>query len=189
MLGGGGNAQTACINCRRVISRNNPRNGRTLPPKSQRPSRKSPSASINPELTINSTSAAPEFLEKYELSPAVRLWIASPIPDAGAVRAPISDCVQNHSARTIPVTMSRRSRPRRWREFSASVMERPSSPAGIRLFLERPLRHLQRQSACFAQIELSGAEIREILNAQELVLSWPPQRGQVTLSQFLEAFC
>src|SRR5207302_9943967 len=103
MLGGGGNAQTACINCRRVISRNNPRNGRTLPPKSQRPTRKSPNASIKPELTINSASAAPEFLEKYELSPAVRLWIASPIPDAGAILAPLSACVQDHIASTIPV--------------------------------------------------------------------------------------
>src|SRR5947207_3719989 len=102
MLGGGGNAQTACINWRKVISRNNPRNGRTLPPKSQRPSRKSPNASIKPELTISSASAAPEFLEKYELSPAVRLWSASPIPDAGAILAPIRDRVQHHRARASP---------------------------------------------------------------------------------------
>src|SRR5438046_8959245 len=98
MLGGGGNAQTACINCRRVISRNNPRNGRTLPPKSQRPSRKSPNASIKPELTINSTSAAPEFLEKYELSPAARLWSASTTHDAGAIVAPTRLGVQNRRA-------------------------------------------------------------------------------------------
>src|SRR5256885_1133937 len=188
MLGGGGNAQTACINCRRVISRNNPRNGRTLPPKSQRPSRKSPSASINPELTINSTSAAPEFLEKYELSPAVRLWSASPIPDAGAVRAPISDCVQNHSARTIPDTRSLRSRPRRCPKFAACVIESFSSSAGVPLVAKRAFDHLQRQSARFAQVELSGAEIGKRLDAQELVLPRPPQRGQVALSQFLEAF-
>src|SRR5229473_5018747 len=36
MLGGGGRAQMACINWRRAISRNNPRNGRMVPPKSQR---------------------------------------------------------------------------------------------------------------------------------------------------------
>src|SRR6266436_225295 len=174
MLDGGGNAQTACINWRRVISRNNPRNGRTLPPKSQRPSRKSPSASIKPELTISSASAAPECLEKYEFSPAVRLWSASPIPDAGAVLAPMSDCVQNHSARTIPVTNSRKSRPPRWPKFAACVIESFSSSAGVRLVAKRALHHLQRQSARFAQVELSGAEIGKRLDAQEMILSWPP---------------
>src|SRR5713226_6925832 len=188
MLGGGGSAQMACINWRRVISKDNPRNGRTLPPKSQRPSRKSPSASIKPELTIRSALAAPAFRAKYELSPAVRLWSASPIPDAGAVLAPISDCVQNQSARTIPVTRSRNSMPRRRPEFSACVIERSSSPAHVQLFVERALRHLHRQSARFAQIEFSGAEIRKSLDVQELVLSRPPQRGQVTIPQFLEAF-
>src|SRR5256714_15268970 len=135
MLGGGGNAQTACINCRRVISRNNPRNGRTLPPKSQRPSRKSPNASIKPELTINSTSAAPEFLEKYELSPAVRLWIASPLADAGAILAPISDCGQNHSARTIPVTNRPKSKLRRWVESSPCVIAHSLCPCKVLRFL------------------------------------------------------
>src|SRR5260370_4393600 len=188
MLGGGGNAQMACINWRRVISKNNPRNGRTLPPKSQRPSRKSPSASIKPELTIRSALAAPAFRAKYELSPAVRLWSASPIPDAGLVRAPISDCVQNQSARTIPVTRSRNSMPRRRPEFSACVIERSSSPAHVQLFVERALRHLHRQSARFAQIEFSGAEIRKSLDVQELGLWRPPQRGQVTIPQFLKAF-
>src|SRR5438046_10191653 len=97
MLGGGGNAQTACINWRKVISRNSPRNGRTLPPKSQRPSRKSRNASIKPELTISSASAAPEFLEKYELSPAVSSWSAPPIPGAGAILATVSDCGHDHN--------------------------------------------------------------------------------------------
>src|SRR5712692_1796547 len=174
MLGGGGSAQRACINWRRVMSRNNPRNGRTLPPKSQRPSRKSPSASIKPELTISSALAAPAFRAKYELSPAVRLWSASPMPDAGAVLAPISDCVQNQSVRTIPVTRSRKSRPRRWPEFSACVMERSSSPDHSQLFVECALRHLHSQSARFAQIDFSGAEIRKILDAQELILPRPP---------------
>ena len=174
MLGGGGNAQTACINWRRVISRNNPRNGRTLPPKNQRPSRKSPSASIKPELTISSASAAPEFLEKYELSPAVRLWNASPIPDAGAILAPISDCVQNHSARTIPVTNRRKSKLRRWLESSACVIARSLWPCKVLLFAHSALHHLQRQPARFPQIEFSGAEIREILHAYKLVLARPP---------------
>src|SRR6266404_2228746 len=174
MFGGGGNAQTACINWRRVISRNNPRNGRTLPPKSQRPSRKSPSASIKPELTISSASAAPEFLEKYELSPAVRLWSASPIPHRGAVLAPMSDCVQNHSARTIPVTNRRKSKLRRWLEFSACVIARSLWPNKVQLFVECALHHLQRQTARFAQIQFPGAEIREILYAHELVLARPP---------------
>src|SRR5882762_6906079 len=157
MLDGGGNSQSACINWRRVISRNNPRNGRTLPPKSQRPSKKSPSASIKPELTISSASAAPEFLEKYELSPAVRLWSASWIPQAGAVLAPMSDCVQNHSARTIPVTNRRKSNLRRPLEFSSCVIARSSSPGKVRLFVECALHHLQRQPARFAQIEFPGA--------------------------------
>src|SRR5713226_6743155 len=174
MLGGGGSAQMACINWRRVMSRNNPRNGRTLPPKSQRPSRKSPSASIKPELTISSALAAPAFRAKYELSPAVTLWSASPIPDAGAVRAPISDCVQNHSARTIPDTRSRRSKPRRWPKFAACVIESFSSSAGVPLVAKRAFDHLQRQSARFAQVELSGAEIGKRLDAQELVLPRPP---------------
>src|SRR6266852_4613029 len=174
MLDGGGRAQRACINWRRVMSRNNPRNGRTLPPKSQRPSRKSPSASIKPELTISNALAAPAFRAKYELSPVVRLWSASPIPDAGAVRAPISDCVQNQSPRTIPATRSRRIRRRRWPEFSACVIERFSSPAGAQLEAKRALHHLQRQSARFAQIEFPGAEIRKCLDAQELVPPWPP---------------
>src|SRR6266550_954131 len=174
MFGGGGNAQTACINWRRVISRNNPRNGRTLPPKSQRPSRKSPSPSIKPELTISSTSAALEFLEKYELSPAVRLCSASPIPDAGAVLAPMSDCVQNHSARTIPVTNKRESNLRRWLEFSACVIARSFSPRKVPLFVERALHHLQRQAARFAQIQFPGAEIRKIFHTHELVLPRPP---------------
>src|SRR6266478_3585300 len=174
MLGGAGSAQSACINCRRVISRNNPRKGRTLPPKSQRPSRKSPSASIKPELTISSASAAPECLEKYEFSPAVRLWSASPIPHRGAVLAPMSDCVQNHSARTIPVTNSRKSKLRRWLEFSACVIARSLWPRKVLLFAHSALHHLQRQPARFAQIEFPGAEIREILHAHELVLPGPP---------------
>src|SRR5882724_3124171 len=174
MLGGGGNAQTACINWRRVISRNKPRNGRTLPPKSQCPSRKSPSASIKPELTISSALAALSFRAKYELSPPVRLCSASPIPAAGAVRAPISDCVQNHSARTIPVTNSRSSRPCLWLVFSVSFIEGFSSSAHSQLFVERALRHLQRQSTRFAQIELSSPQIRKILDAHELVLPRPP---------------
>src|SRR5260370_35229499 len=161
MLGGGGNAQMACINWRRVISRNNPRNGRMLPPKSQRPSRKSPSASIKPELTISSALAAPAFRAKYELSPAVRLWSASRIPDTVAVLAPISDCVQNQSARTIPATRNRRSTPRRWLELSASVITCCASPARISLFVDRALHHLQRQSTRLAQIEFPGAEIRK----------------------------
>ena len=174
MLGGGGNAQTACINWRKVISRNNPRNGRTLPPKSQRPSRKSPKASIKPELTISSASAAPEFLEKYELSPAVRLWSASPIPDAGAILAPISDCVQNHSARTIPVTSRRKSKLRRWLESSACVIARSLWPCKVLLFVHSALHHLERKPARFPQIEFSGAEIWEILHAYKLVLARPP---------------
>jgi hypothetical protein len=40
--------------------------------------------------------------------------------------------------------------------------------------MDRPLRHLQRQSARFAQIEFSGAKIGKILDAQELVLPRPP---------------
>src|SRR5438445_8857929 len=174
MLGGGGNAQTACINCRRVISRNNPRNGRTLPPKSQRPTRKSPNASIKPELTINSASAAPEFLEKYELSPAVRLWIASPIPDAGAILAPISDCVQNHSARTIPVTNRRKSKLRRWLESSACVIARSLWPCKVLLFAHSALHHHQGQPARFPQIEFSGDAIGAIHRAYKLVLARPP---------------
>src|SRR5260370_35485089 len=110
------------------------------------------------------------------------------MPDAGAIRAPINDCVQNQSARTAPPTRKRRSRPRQWLEFSASVMTRCLSPAHIRLFVERSLGHLQRQSARSAKIKFPGAEIRERLDAQELVLARPPQRGQVTLSQFLEPF-
>src|SRR5712691_9462224 len=110
------------------------------------------------------------------------------MPDAGAIRAPINDCVQNQSARTAPATRKRKSRPRRWLEFSASVMARCLSPAHIRLFVERSLGHLQRQSARSAKIKFPGAEIRERLDAQELVLARPPQRGQVAFSQFLEAF-
>ena len=53
--------QMACINCRRVMSRNNPRNGRTLPPKSHRPMRNRPRASISAELTIKTASAALVF--------------------------------------------------------------------------------------------------------------------------------
>src|SRR6266849_4347490 len=174
MFGGGGNAQIACITWRRVMSRNNPRNGRMLPANSQRPKRKNPSASIKPELTISNALAAPAFRAKYELSPAVRLWSASPIPDAGAVLAPISDCVQNQSARTIPATRSRNSMPRRRPEFSACVIERSSSPDHIQLFVECALRHLHGQSARFAQIDFSGAEIRKIIDAQELILPRPP---------------
>src|SRR5713226_2194032 len=57
MLGGGGSAQMACINWRIAMSRNNPRNGRTLPPKSQRPKRNKPRASISAELTMRAANA------------------------------------------------------------------------------------------------------------------------------------
>src|SRR5690349_1223445 len=101
------------------------------------------------------------------------------MPDAGTIRAPISDCVQNHSARTIPVTNSRSSRPRLPLEFSASFIQGFSSAACGQLFVERALRHLQGQSARFSQIELSCAEVWKTLDAHKLVLPRPPQRGQV----------
>src|SRR6266436_8495873 len=174
MFGGGGNAQIACITWRRVMSRNNPRNGRMLPANSQRPQRKNPSASIKPELTISNALAAPAFRAKYELSPAVRLWSASPIPPAGAVLAPMSDCVQNHSTRTIPVINRRKSKLRRRLEYSSCVIARSLSPSKVQLFVECAFDHLQRQAARFAQIQLPSAEIREILYAHELVLARPP---------------
>src|SRR5260370_19595183 len=143
MLGGGGDAQRACVNWRRVMSRNNPRNGRMVQPKRQGHRRNRPRASISAELTTRSALAAPELRAKYELSPTVKLWSASPMPDAGAVRAPISDCVQNHSARTIPVTSRRKSKLRRRPESSAWVIKRSSSPGNEQLFVERALCHLQ----------------------------------------------
>src|SRR5712675_3375466 len=103
------------------------------------------------------------------------------MPAAGAERAPISDCVQNHSARTIPVTSKRRNKLRRWLELPGSVIGLFSSRARVPLFVHGALHHFQRQSARFAKVELSRAEIREILNAHELVLARPPQRGQITL--------
>src|SRR5690348_7577020 len=106
------------------------------------------------------------------------------MPAAGAERAPISDCVQNHSARTIPVTSKRKNRLRRRLELPGSVIEQFSSLARVPLFVHGPLHHFQGQSACLPQVELSCAEIREILDAHELVLTGPPQRGQVTLPQF-----
>src|SRR5260370_11416744 len=67
-------------------------------------------------------------------------------------------------------------------------LESFSSSAGVPLVAKRAWHHLQRQSAGFAQVELSSAEIGERFDAQELVLARPPQRGQVALSQFLETF-
>ncbi len=103
------------------------------------------------------------------------------MPEAGATRAPISDCVQNQSARTIPVTSSRRSNRRLRLVLSVSVIEGYSSSARSSLFLGCSLRHLHRQPARFPQIELSSPEIGKVLDAQELILARPPQRRKVAL--------
>ncbi len=145
-----------------------------FPRRASVPAGRVPARRSNQSLRFSSALAALSFRAKYELSPAVRLCSASPIPAAGAVRAPISDCVQNHSARTIPVNNSRSSRPCLWLVFSVSFIEGFSSSAHSQLFVERALRHLQRQSTRFAQIELSSPQIRKILDAHELVLPRPP---------------
>src|ERR1700746_2996079 len=110
------------------------------------------------------------------------------MPTAGVERAPISDCVQNQSARTIPVTSKRKNKLRRWLELPGSVIGLFSSLARDLLFVQRALSHFQGQSTRFAEVELSRAQVRKILNAHELVLTGPPQRGQIALPQFLEAF-
>src|SRR5262249_21162930 len=158
------------------------RNGRTVSPKSQLPRRNSPSASIIAELTMSKPLAAPECAAKYELISAVRSWSLSPTPAVGAVRAPSSDCVQNHTARTTPVTTTRESSVCQWIGRRAGFMGRRLLLCPT-LLLCNVTRHLKGQFPRLSQIELSGPQIRQFFDAQKLIGSRPPKRRQVTFPQ------
>src|SRR5712692_11510913 len=173
MCGGAGSAQSVCITCRSPSRITNPRNGLSRPTTIHSATRNSPSASMNPELTISSAFAADGCCPKYEFSPPKKFCSASPISGDGA-RAPISDCVQNHSASAATVATIRNTRPRR--------------PPGFVLSSLDTRARLQRQFASFAQVQLARPEIRQFFNAHELIVPRPPQSGQIALGQADQAF-
>src|SRR5258708_19158071 len=173
MCGGAGSAQSVCITWRSPSRSTKPRNGRTRPTKVHSATKNNPSASMNPELTISSAFAAEGWCPKYEFSSPNQFCNASPISADGA-RAPISDCVQNHNASAADDATIRSTRPRRPVDAAPSSLDTG--------------RGLQRQFASLAQVQLARSEIRQFLNAHELIVPRPPQSRQIALGQADQAF-
>src|ERR1700733_7159936 len=105
------------------------------------------------------------------------------MPASGNWRPPIRDCVQNQTATAIPVTTTRNRRPRPT-PVVGPILEvcRSRGVQGVSGTTYR----LHGQLARFPQVQLAGAEIGQLLDAQELIGPRPPKRRQITFREFPE---
>src|SRR5260370_12390070 len=168
MCGRGGSPQSVCLTWASPSRITKPRTGRTRPTKIHSATKNNPNQSRNRELAISSAFAGEGWCPKYEFSPPNQFCNASPISADGA-RAPISDCVQNHNASAADDATIRSTRPRRPVDAAPSSLDTG--------------RGLQRQFASLAQVQLARSEIRQFLNAHELIVPRPPQGRHIALGQ------